>query len=472
MKHLIIFFLLIFAVGCKPNTAEIKKNELVSNLPSNYPEKKGELNKNQFEFIFNDTLLANHVNTALKNNFDLLIESEYRNMFAADLRVAKALRLPTVSAFGSAGIVRFGKYTMDGVGNFDTNFSPNITEEQQMSENLPDLLLGFNTQWEIDVWGKLRNQKIAALNRFLASDKALQWLRVNITYEVASTYFSLVAINQKISILQDYIAIQEKGLAVIKMQKDAGMVNELAVDQYEAQLFNFKAQAAQITVQKISLENKLALLKGSFNANIPFNSEYFLSNNTFEIKLGSPEDLLINRPDVKEAEFQLLASKADVKSARAAFFPTVEIDGLLGFQSFNPAFFLSPESITFRLFGGLIAPIFNRNQLRANFKYQQSAEKVSLYQYQKIVTSAYFEVYNASLSVDNFTQVAELKAAEVKVLNDASFNANQLFTTGKANYLELIFVQNSALQAQLELMDAKLNQHIAFLNLYKTLGGF
>ena len=154
----------------------------------------------------------------------------------ADFMYQRGLRKPTVSGIIQPSLRRFGKYTMDGVGNFDTQFSTNITKDQIIPENLPDLQVGIQSTWEWDIWGKLAKRKKASALRYLATESGQQWLITSLVADVAGAYGQLVALDQELDILKSNIAIQRKAFELVQVQKEAGVVNESAVQQLEAAL--------------------------------------------------------------------------------------------------------------------------------------------------------------------------------------------------------------------------------------------
>jgi outer membrane protein TolC len=135
---------------------------------------------------------------------------------------------------------------MDGVGNFDTQFSTNITKDQIIPENLPDLQVGIQSTWEWDIWGKLAKRKKASALRYLATESGQQWLITSLVADVAGAYGQLVALDQELDILKSNIAIQRKAFELVQVQKEAGVVNESAVQQLEAQLLNSRAQEGDV----------------------------------------------------------------------------------------------------------------------------------------------------------------------------------------------------------------------------------
>lgn len=468
--YVLVFAGLMF-YACKP--LELAENKDLKEAPLSFfaDEDTTSLVTSQRQVFFTDEALNSLMDTALAQNLDIKKALQRVEMGSAGLRYAKGLSLPFVSGIGSGGMQRFGLYTMDGVGNFDTNFSPNVTPEQRMERDLPDLLLAFQASWEIDVWGKLKNRKKAALARYMSSIEAQKWLKTNIISDVAYLYYELLAINKELEILEATNLLQEQGLEIVRLQKEAGNVTELAVNQFEAQYLNFKALERQSRLEKIRLENELNFLLGRYPQSLSLESRILEEKPVIEVSLGTVPQLFARRPDVRQAEWELKASKGDVLAARAAMYPSFDMNGLFGFRSFNPSFFLVPESITYQLFGSLMAPLLNRSAYLADLQFAKAAQKEAFFQYQEVLIKAYTEVMYQSVAVDQLSEVVALKKEEVESLKSAVENANQLFMTGRANYLEVVIAQKNALQSQLELIQAQKLRYQAYVNLYRALGG-
>jgi outer membrane protein, multidrug efflux system len=420
---------------------------------------------------FQDTVLQSLIKEGLQSNLEIKKAIQRVEMSKAGLRYAKGLSLPFVVGTGSAGIRRFSLYSMDGVGNFDTNYSPNINSDQTMSRDLPDFLVGFQANWEIDVWGKLKNKKRAALSRYLGSIEGNNWLITNIVSDVAFLYYELLAVEREISILNETNSLQERGLEVIRLQKEAGSVSELAVNQFESQYFNFLGLTQDAFRRKNEIENQLNILLGRYPEQIRTDSSLFDQEIEFSIPVGNPALVLSQRADIRQAELELLASKADLNAARAAFYPSLNIQGMLGFQSFNAAFFAVPESFTYQVFGSLLAPLLNRSAIKVDLEFTRASQQEAFFDYQQTLIRAYTEVFQQTFVIDNLQKLVEVKEKELDALQRAAYNADQLFSTGRANYLEVILVRKSMLQSQFELLQARKEQLQANVNLYRSLGG-
>jgi outer membrane protein TolC len=218
--------------------------------------------------------------------------------------------------------------------------------------------------------------------------------------------------------------------------------------------------------------NKINYLLGRFPQNVARDKAAFVSQMPRDIQLGIPSQLLQNRPDIKQAELALQAAKLDLQIARAEFYPSVGITGMLGLNGFKPKYVLpNISNLAFSLAGDLAAPIINRNAIKAEFKNATANQIAAMYDYQKIILNSYIEVYNEMSNINNLNKYYEIKNKEAATLTSSIDIAKDLFKYARANYLEVLTVQRDALSAKLELVEAKKNQFISITNIYKALGG-
>jgi len=421
---------------------------------------------------FIDSPLVDYIDEALRSNLDLQIALQRIRMAGANVSMAKGALLPSLNAVTSVGLQRFGEYTMDGVGNFDTNLSSNVPEDRRIPVNMPDYYLGFQSSWEVDVWGKLRNRKRATSARFLASDKAKHLIQTMLVAEVARHYYSLLALDNKLLIIQENIRLQETAVMLIEAQKAAGRATELAVKQFTAQLLNTQSLLGLIQQEIIRHENELNLLLGRYPQPIIRGQSILKQALPKELQTGLPSQLLFQRPDIRQAEFQLQASRLDVNAARAAFLPSINITAGVGLQSFTTSvLFNTPTSTAYSILGGLVAPLFNRNVIRAEYRKASALQLESFYAYQQSILNGFQEVSTQLNKINNLQNSYQFKAQEVTTLEEGVATSNDLFIAGLATYLEVVTAQKSVLAAELDAIDTRQQQFNATIDLYRALGG-
>jgi outer membrane protein, multidrug efflux system len=469
LNNILILVVAIFmAIACKSTKSAEKKN--IENIPASFVSKTDStktLNLKWNDF-FKDSNLISLIDISVDNNLDALMALQKIEVANANVRFRKGALFPDLNLNVSASQRKFGLYTMDGAGNISTEMTPG----QIVPIHLPDYYLGLQTSWEIDVWGKLRNKKKAAIARYLSSIQGKNMVITNLIANVASAYYSLLALDNELDIIKETINLQENAFKIVSVQKQAGVASELAVEQFEAQLLNSKALEYDVLQKIQEYENKINFLLGRYSQKVVRGQSILKQNLPININAGIPSDLLRNRPDIKEAELELLASKADVKAAKAAFYPTLNITGGLGMQAFKTTFlFTSPESMAYSLIGNLMAPLINRRAIKAEFRTSHAVQQQALYNYQKTIINGYFEVNNQLANISNMEKKYDLKKSEVAVLSKAIETSTNLFKSGRATYIEVLMTQKNALQSKLELVNTRQNQFNATVDIYKALGG-
>lgn len=417
---------------------------------------------------FTDTHLLKLIDAAVSNNMDLQMALQRIEVSRSSVKLANGALLPQVGLNVGGGVRRFGLYTMDGAGNATTEITPG----QTVPVNLPDMYVGLQSSWEVDIWGKLRNQRKSAISTYLSSVEATNFVISNLVADVAVYYNELLAADNELDIIRQTIRKQQEALEVIKLQKEVGRANELAVQQFKAELFNTQVLETYVQQQITETENKINFLLGRYPQAVERAQDADFKALPQQIAAGFPSQLLANRPDIREAEFRIEASKFDLKAAKAAFYPNFNITASFGFQAFNPEFlFSTPASIAYSVMGTLVAPIINMKALKAQFNTAKANQLTAMYNYQKTILNAYVEVANQLATIQNLQQINTLKTQQSEVLTASAATANELYKYARASYLEVLIAQQSALQARLELINVTKLQRLASINIYKALGG-
>jgi outer membrane protein, multidrug efflux system len=467
-KSITFFAISLVIGGCKTPSNTIKTENI--SVPASYIDSQDSTNSSQIKWkdFFSDKNLISLIDTALKNNLEVLATLQEIEIAQNNLRFRKGFLFPNVSAKAGSGMEKVGLYTSQGAGDASADILPS----EKVPEKLGDFAIGLHTSWEIDVWGKLRNAKKAAFSKYLGSVEGKNFVITNLVAEVANSYFELIALDNKLDIIQETIQLQSNAFEIVKVQKEASKVTELAVKQFEAQLLKSKSMEFEV-LQEIKVnENKINFLLGRFPQIITRDKVSFKEQIPMQVKTGIPSQLLKNRPDIKQAEFELYATKCDVKAAQAEFYPSIGISGSLGFQAFKPAYlFTTPQSLAYSIIGDLVAPLINRNAIKAEFNKAKAHQLEALYEYQKTILNGFIEVSNEMSNINNLEQAYSLKLKQVDVLTKSIDISNDLFKSARANYLEVLMTQREVLDSKLELVETKQQQFNALTNIYKALGG-
>lgn len=439
-------------------------------MPTFFAGTTDSLNSGQFSWknYFDDPYLHALIDTALQNNVDLQVTFQRIEANRADILRAEGFLRPQVNAQNSNALRKYGLYTMDGAGNISTEMLPG----KIVPIHLPDFLIGATASWELDIWGKLKNNKKAAIARYLSSVEGAQWVKANLVTDVALLYYELLALDNEMEILRETIQKQEEALKIVQIQKEAGEGTELAAQQFKASLLSFRAMLFQTQQNRNEKENQLNFLLGRYPQPILREKEGLYQSKNTPIDVGLPAQLLRNRPDIRAAERLVEASKYDIEVAKAAFLPSINLTGNIGFQAFNPRFlFQTPASIAYGLIGNIAAPLINKKAIEANFNTVKAQQTEALYMYQKRILEAFVEVTNEQNKWKNYEQMYQLKVAETQELENAVQSANLLYLNGRANYLEVLFAQQNTLKTKLESLEVKKKQRMTAVQIYKALGG-
>ncbi|SDG65437.1 efflux transporter, outer membrane factor (OMF) lipoprotein, NodT family [Pedobacter terrae] len=422
----------------------------------------------QWRSFFTDPNLINLIDTALKNNQELNITLQDIEIAKNEIKARKGDLLPNVTYGIGAGLDKVGRYTSSGAGDASTEITPG----KGVPEVLPDYHFGLQANWEADIWHKLRNSKKAAINHYLSTVEGKNFVITNLIAEVANSYYELLASDNQLETVKKNIELQSNALELMKIQKQATRVNELAVRKFEAEVLSSKSLEFDIQQDIVENENKINFLLGRFPQPIIRDKSSFTDLVPATVHTGLPAQLLANRPDIKQAEYELAAAKLDVKVAKAQFYPSLGISAAIGYQAFNPSYLLrTPESLIYSLAGDLAGPLINRNAIKAEYSSANAKQLQAVFDYEKAILNGYIEVANQMSKISNLQKSYDLKSKQVAALTQSIDISNDLFKAARADYFEVLMTQRDALQSKLELIDTKKQQLNAVVDIYQALGG-
>lgn len=466
-KPLLAVIITLLLGGCVPSLQTTKT--LNKSVPSSYNNSKDTNNiaNIKWQDYFNDKNLVALVDTALKNNQELNIIKQEIEISKNEIRARKGEYLPFLGLKSAAGAEKQGRYTRPGAVEKNIEIKPGT----EFPEPLPDYQLGAYASWELDVWSKLRNAKKSAVAKYLSSIEGKNFMVTNLIAEIANAYYELIALDNQLEIIQKNIEIQNNALLIIKQEKTAAKVTQLAVNRFEAQLLNTQNLQYEIKQKIVVAENSLNFLTGQYPQTIKRNATFFNDLILDSVSAGLPSQLLEKRTDIRQAEYELAAAKLDVKVAKANFYPSIKITAGAGLQAFNPSLLVNPESIIYSLAGDLVAPLINRNAIKATYYSANSKQVQAIYNYERTILNAYIDVANQLSKIDNFAKSYDTKKQEVEILNQSITISNNLFKSARADYMEVLLTQREALESKLELIEIKTKQMNAKIGVYKALGG-
>ncbi len=456
-----LLFIMLLVEGCK--IADPPQLMGTINNPDTFQGKTDStsIGDSRWTNFFNDKHLVKLINIALEQNLDLLTTLERIERARADFDISRGALLPSVD-------LRFRGRT----GNLNEPLLENNINGVNIDNQVQDYFLGFHSHWEADIWGKLKSRRKADYYRFLASEEGLHLTTTYLVAEVARQYYELLGLDNELVTIEKNVALQETALELIKIQKIGGRATELAVQQFHAQLLRTQSLGIEKKQRIIEVENQINVLLGRYPQSITRDISILDQHLPEVVKVGVPSNMLFRRPDIRQAEMVLFASKFDVEAARAEFYPSFTITPYAGVHSHNITTILNaPQSLIFGFITGATAPIFEKRRIRANYNRSIAFNKEAFYNYQNAILTGYEEVTSSLNRVENFREIYYLREQETAVLLDAVSTANALYSAGYASYLEVITAQRSVLDAELSMTNTRKDAFIAIIDLYRALGG-
>lgn len=455
--------------SCVP-TKELREEN--TSLPQSYQEEISGDTTNvatiNWKSFFNDDQLIALIDTALVNNQELNILMMQVDMSKNEIRARKGEYLPFVGIQATGEVEKVGRYTSQGANDANTDIRPG----EEFPEPLPNYQVGAFATWELDVWKKLRNSKKAAMMDYLATVEGKNFMVTNLISEIADSYYELEALDNKLGIIQQNLKLQNDALKTVELQKQAARATELGVQRLQAEVYKNRSELFSVKQEIVETENRINFLIGRTPQHIVRNSDVFVEKELDTLFSGVPSQLLNNRPDIRKAEYELAAAKLDVKVAKANFYPSFTIKAGVGFESFNLKYLTtSPASLLYSVVGDMVAPVINRNAIKAEYFNANDRQLQAIFEYEKTILNAYIEVVNEMSKIDNLKKSYELKENQVDALNQSIDITNKLFKSARADYMEVLLTQRDALESRIELVETKKQQLLARVTLYRNLGG-
>lgn len=464
---LIAILMLMAFQSCVPTRTVREENTI---LPDSYQKATDTLNTAdmQWRAFFSDTNLVQLIDTALTNNQELNIMLQQVTMAQNEIQARKGEYLPFVQLSAGAEVEKVGEFTRNGA--VEENLT--IRDGERFPEPLGNYGAALSASWELDIWKRLRNAKKSAVFEYLASVEGKNFMVTNLVSEIADAYYELVALDNQLIIIEENLAIQENALGMVRLQKQAARVTELAVRRFEAEVLKNRSHRFEIQQQIVETENRINFLLGRTPRPIQRNAADFVALSMDTVYAGIPAELLQNRPDIRRAELELASAKLNTKVAKANFYPTLGIRGGIGLEAFNPKFLTeTPASLLYSLAGDVVGPLINRNAIKATYNTANNRQLQAVYEYERAILNGYMEVANQLSNVQNLQKNYALKEGQVAALTASIEISLLLFQSARADYMEVLLVQREALESRIELVETKKAQMAARINMYQALGG-
>ena len=458
----------LMGLGCAPSLGQNTLREPQLALPAGYGSaqpsepKVPSLVDQTWRQFFQDPELKALIDAALRNNQELNVRLQEIIIAHNEVMAREGEYLPQVSVGAGAGVDKVAGHTSQGVSD----------EAHGLPAILQNYRFGFSASWEVDIWGKLRNAAKAAALRYLSSIEGRNFVVTKLVAEIARSYNELLALDSQLEVLKQNVDIQTNALEVVKLQKEAARVTELAVQRFEAEVLKNQSRQFDLQQRIVEVENRINFLVGRFPQPVARSAQRFQAPLPIAVSAGIPAQLLDNRPDVKQAELALAAAKLDVQAAKARFYPALSIEAGVGYQAFNAKHLLvTPESLIFNLAGNLTAPLLNRQAIKAEYFTANASQMQAVFKYEQTLLQAFTEVANQLSMIGNLDKSYQLAAQQVDKLIRSIDTSNVLFQSARADYMEVLMTRRDSLESQMDLIETKLRQRQALVNVYQALGG-
>jgi multidrug efflux system outer membrane protein len=409
--------------------------------------------------LFRDDTLTSLVSTALDQNFDLRIASERVLQARAAFRITRSDQFPVVDASIAATTARLSRTGAAGDIPDDVSADASFTR------------IGFGLGWELDVWGRLRRQTEAARAQYLATEEARRGVTTTLVADVTAAYLALRAFDAEAEIARRTRDIGAEGLRLTTARRDRGLVSGLDVRQAEQLLYTATGQIAAIERNIAETENALSLLLGRAPGEVPRGLSFDAFTVPPVVPAGLPSDLLERRPDIRQAEQELIAANAQIGAAKAEYFPRISLTGFFGTESRALSDLLSGPARTWSAGASAVAPIFNAGRTRGNVQLAEALQREAVVNYQRAIYVSLREVADA---LADHRKRAEERAEQerlVEALRRSAGLSTQRYQGGLDSYLQVLDAQRSLFQGELDLARVRWQELTSIVQLYRALGG-
>jgi len=403
--------------------------------------------------IFSEMHLQKMIKEGLDNNPDLRIAVQKVTEAEAWLSQSRAALLPAI-ALGANGT-----YTRN----------PEIIYPDGPVETT-SYQLGAQASWEIDLWGRLSSSKRAVYANLLASDAGRKEVQTRLIANLATAYYGLIGLDAKLEITRQTVKNDIEQVETMKVLKESGKVTGAAIVQTEANRYAAEVTIPDLEQQIRETENIICLLLGRVPGTID-RGKIDEQIAPAVLKAGIPARLLDNRPDVMQAEFNVMSAYETTNSARASFYPALTLNASVGFVATNLNQFFDPKTFAANVIGGLSQPLFNKRINTTRLNVAKAQQEEALIYFRNTLLKAGTEVHNAMGSFEWSAQKIALRKLQLDALVKSVDYTKQLLTYGSANYTEVLTAQTSLLSAQLSSVNDRLQQLNSVVSLYRALGG-
>jgi multidrug efflux system outer membrane protein len=409
--------------------------------------------------LFQDEVLRQLVSTALEHNFDVRIAAERVLEARAQLGITRANQFPLAS--GQVG------FTTQGTSKLASGFTYAPGTNLKVSYTS---VVGTVT-WDADLWGRLRRLTEQARAQYLASDEGRRAVIVSLVGDVMSAYFSLIEQDLEYAIAAQTRDVANNSLRLTQIRHDRGAASSLDIYQARQLLFTATSQIASTQRQIGETEDALSLLTGAAPHEIIRTAKLEQIPLPPELPAGLPSGLLTRRPDILQAEQNLIAANAQIGAVRASYFPDISLTAFFGQESRELTNLLTAPARAFSVAPSTLFPIFRAGQIKSAIRLTEAQEREALLDYQKTIYAALRDVSDALIDHD---RTRDQRAEEEKLVNALSETvrvATMRYQGGLDSYLQVLDAQRDLFQGQLTLSQLRLQEVLSVVQLYRALGG-
>lgn len=409
--------------------------------------------------LFQDEVLKQLIATALDGNFDFALAAERVEEARAQFRITGADRYPFVYGVGQFTATR------------PSRIGSSIIVPPSTPENWSYTQAGAALSWELDLWGRLRRLTEAARAQYLATEEARHGVAVSLVADVASTYFTLRERDLELDIARGTRDLAERNLALVKLRHDHGAATGLDVHQAEELVYLSAAQIASAERDRTLAENALSLLMGRGPGEIQRGKAVDDFGLPPELPAGLPSELVERRPDIRGAEQTLIAANARIGVAKAYYFPQISLTALLGSQSRALSELFTGPARNWSVAPAALLPIFNAGQVRVAVRLSETQQREMLIAYQKTIYTALREVSDGLAQYQRTREQRGEQDRLVHSLTETARLSHLRYEGGMDSYLQVLDAERNLFQGRLALARLRLGELLAYVQVYRALGG-
>jgi multidrug efflux system outer membrane protein len=406
---------------------------------------------------FDDPVLNQLIDTALRENKDVRIAAARVEEFAARLDISRSGFYPQIGYGGQASRNQASREVFGGVPSGS-------------GRSYNDYSATLNAGWEIDLWGRIRRATEASRAELLAQEDNRRTVILSLVSAVANTYVALRQYDRQLEVSQETLATRAEALRLFEIKFKGGVISELELAQVRVEYEQAAAAIPPVEQQIALTENALSVLLGHNPGNIP-------RGKTIDtlvlpaVPAGAPSSLLENRPDILAAEQNLVAANARIGVARAQYFPAISLTGLFGYASEELDRLLQNSASVWSLGGSALGPIFTGGAITGQVRASEAVQRQTLTAYLQTVQAAFRDVDDALISVQKSRERLAVEGRRVQALEDYARLAKLRYDAGYASYIEVLDAQRSLFDAELQYVSVRGDVYTAMVNTYKAMGG-